>query len=78
MTRPLTKSQAFLLTLYTGALLMDGEEFRKVIEKKLERTVYPVEFAEDAFIRSVQELYEPDWKALTNLQEDSGIILPKA
>lgn len=77
MTRPLNKTQAFLLTLFTGQLLMDGEEFRSIINKKLDREVNPIEFSNDEFIREVQALYVEDWAQLTNVVEDSGLILFK-
>lgn len=77
MIRALTKSQAFLLTLYTGALLLEGEAFRDTVEKKLGRKVYATEFASEDFIKELQELYEPDWKQLITVVEDSGLILPK-
>jgi len=73
--RPLYKSQAVVLQVFTGALLMPGPDFVAEIEKKLGRVVKPAEFTNDDFIRELQVLYADDMAKLVDIQEDSGLLV---
>lgn len=72
---PLTKSQAAILMVFTGAMLMKGADFKIIVEKKLGRVVSNVEFGTPELIEQLRELYQDEWMELLDLQEDSRIQL---
>ena len=75
--RPLTKSQAIVLTACTGCLMLDAAEFRKAVEAKLGRVVNATEFATQDFIETLQQTYAKEYQELLQVVEDSGIVLFK-
>lgn len=75
MVRQLTVTQAVLLTLFTGVMLAPHKEFLKAIETKLHRTVNPVEFTNDEFIKEVQDLFHDEWVHMCKVISDEGLII---
>lgn len=72
--KPLTKSQAVCIMVYTGVVIMDPKEFRRQIEMRLGRETQPNEYTDPDFIETLMELYEEDFRVLCQTTEDSGLI----
>jgi len=72
--KPLTESQAAILTLMTGSLLCKPEILLKILEKKLGRKVGPQELANDIMIQEIQAKFMEEYKEMLDLVPDSLIL----
>ena len=58
---PLTLDQAVILTGFTGVLMCPFHYIHKDVEKRLNRSVWTHEFADQEFVNKLKGLYRDDF-----------------
>lgn len=73
----LTKEQAACIMAVTGKGMMESKYFLEAVSEKLGRQVYPKEFANEEFVKELQNLYYNDFIELCWEPPYAGLILPR-
>jgi hypothetical protein len=72
----LTSEQATILAVVTGVLVLSPKLFRQNIEKRLQRKVELAEWANDDFVKYLQDLYREEFLAICCMDEPDLIVVP--
>lgn len=69
----LTKEQATVITVMTGVLVLDPRLFRRTVEERVGREIFPAEWANPDFLLRLKDLYREDLaKLCCMIDPDTG------